>query len=109
MRTIKEYAKRRNLYAVPIRYHVNGIYLRRKGYDLCSAKGSVLVTIEPEYSTDGTKWMIYGRNAQAIRRYVKRITPKVLAQFDDVQPSGFINLFAVYLHSHSPELREVNV
>ena len=106
MKTIKEYAQKNGLIAVPVQYFhaATGTRERRKGFDVCTPNGIVLFTLEPvSYRFNGSKWLIKSRSRL---NYVKRITPKVLSAYDNAAPTGFVNLFAVYLHASTPELRE---
>jgi len=87
MKTLNEFAAAHNLLVIPVTYRAQGIRLRRKGFDLVMSDTRkdingkpfrhIIVSFEPYHAE---KW--YLRHAPATykgRRYVNRITKKLLA------------------------------
>lgn len=95
-KTIQRFQAEHNIEVYPVPYKIQGIRLRRKGWDLCEPKkieviGSdalvqyIYFSFEPVNFSDGTKWFLrnvprnYPDNAP---RYFKRLSKNMLKGFD---------------------------
>jgi hypothetical protein len=90
MKVLADFARDNGLIIVPIKYNFQGFRLRRNGYDLCRFNGEIIISIEPvNYRYDASKWYLTSKisgsdalsGSRAKRRYTKRITRAILAEF----------------------------